>query len=129
MNTVRIRSSAVLTAYIQHRQFPAWTAFYIKKRDIVNDQFGLSNFNWKVDGVNYHILRTGCYPFVKYHCTKAPYENLQTQNLFYGSLKLINFGIPLVLYGLAGLMFANHREHIVVQGTKIELRFWYEETW
>ena len=129
MNTVRIKSSAVLTAYIKYRRYPAWTAFYIKQKDIVNDQFGLSHFNWKVDDVNYHILRTGCYPFVKYHCTKAPYADLKTENLFYGFLKVINLGIPLVLYGLAGLMLAKHREDVVVNGIQIELRFWYKETW
>lgn len=129
MNTVRIKSSAVLTAYIQHRRYPAWTAFYIKRRDIVNDQFGLSHFNWEVDDINYHILRTGCYPFVKYHCTKAPHADLATENLFYGILKAVNLGIPLVLYGLAGMMLAKHKENIVIKGINIELRFWYKETW
>ena len=95
----------------------------------MNDQFGLSHFNWNVDNINYHILRTGCYPFVKYHCTKAPYQNLEIDNIFYGALKVVNLGIPLVLYGLAGLMFARHKECILVEGKVIELKFWYKETW
>ena len=129
MSAARIKSSAVLTAYIKHRRYPAWTAFYINRKDIINDQFGLSHFNWKVDNINYHILRAGCYPFVKYHCTKAPYQNLEIDNIFYGALKVINLGIPLVLYGLAGLMFARHKECIHVEGKVIELKFWYKETW
>uniref|UniRef100_A0A9J8AJP7 Uncharacterized protein n=1 Tax=Cyprinus carpio carpio TaxID=630221 RepID=A0A9J8AJP7_CYPCA len=37
----------------------------LRYRDVINDQFA-----------NYPILWTGAFPFIKYHCTKAP---LQTQ--------------------------------------------------
>ena len=124
-----LKSSEVVSAYIRQRKYPSWTAFYMKQRDVVNDQFGQSHFNWNVDGINYHVLRTGCYPLIKFHCTKAPYSNLVIENIFYGVLKLINFGIPCFLYGISGIFLAKHKETVCIGGSKIELSFWYKETW
>lgn len=59
-----------------------------------NDQWGRSHFNWTLEsGTNYHILRAGCYPYMKYHCTKRPYDDLKFDDFFFRSLKVMNLGI------------------------------------
>ena len=47
---------------------------------------------FQVDGANYHILRTGCWPYIKYHCTKRPYEDLAFDDSLFRVLKVVNLG-------------------------------------
>lgn len=65
-----------------------------KWKDVSNDQWGESHFNWTLPdtGTNYHILRTGCYPYMKYHCTRRPYADLSVDNAFFKALKVLNLG-------------------------------------
>lgn len=63
-----------------------------KQSSVVNDQWGKSHFNWKVGNSNYHILRTGCYPYIKYHCTQRQEANLIVEDYFFRLIKLMNLG-------------------------------------
>ena len=37
----------------------------------------------QVDGVNYHVLRTGAFPFIKYHISRRPHQDLHLEDQFY----------------------------------------------
>ena len=63
----------------------------------MNDQFGLSHFNWEVGTTNYTVLRTGCFPFIKYHCIQRPHQDLQVEDKFYTALKLFNLGWYIIM--------------------------------
>lgn len=132
IETPRPKSSQVLEAYLKQRNCTAWTAFYVAQKDVENDLWGQSHFNFQVSkDCNYHVLRTGAYPFIKFHCTLRPRgQDLTVENHFYNFLKVINFGFPTLLYGLAGLLWANHRETVSIHGFEkpITLYFWYKET-
>ena len=124
------KSSEVLKQYLRQRNYPSWTAWYVPYSQVQNDYFSRSHFNFDVDGLNYHVLRTGAFPFIKFHCTrKSIDENLKFQDVFYTILKLLNFGFPTLLYGIAGLLWANHTEQVYMQNYHrfITLYFWYPE--
>ena len=86
----------------------------------------LSDIN-QVDGVNYHVLRTGAFPFIKYHISRRPCEDLQMEDIFYRVLKVLNFGFPTLMYGLAGLIMTKHTEVVMVKGKTVTIYFWYKE--
>ena len=90
---VKPKSSEVLTSYIKQTGEPPWTSYFVRYKDVINDQHGMSHFNWNVGRSNYTILRTGCFPFIKYHCTKSPIRDLKIEDVFYRVIKIINFGM------------------------------------
>lgn len=101
------RASEVLNAYLCQENYPHWTSYFVKYKDCVNDQFGSSYFvhscpqlagqeaqpQWR-----YLVLRTGCFPFMKYHCTRIHptceinHAQVRFQNHFFNLIKLINLG-------------------------------------
>ncbi|VVD03096.1 unnamed protein product [Leptidea sinapis] len=84
--------SEVLTAYLKQCNEPPWTSYFVKYKSVCNDQFGMSNFNWKVGSSNYQILRTGCFPYIKYHCSKKEEEDLSSSDRFMRFIKVANLG-------------------------------------
>ena len=40
-------------------------------------------FQFQVDGANYHVLRTGAFPFIKYHISRRPHQDLSLEDNFY----------------------------------------------
>lgn len=61
--------------------------------DVWNDQWGKSHFNWKAGSSNYHVLRTGCFPYIKYHCSKNKEQSLAVEDAFFRTVKVLNLGM------------------------------------
>ncbi|KAM9569153.1 uncharacterized protein C15orf61 homolog isoform 1-T1 [Salvelinus alpinus] len=123
----RPAASEVLTCHLLQRNLPSWTSFCVRYSVVTNDQFGRSNFNWAVQGVNYQILRTGCFPFIKYHCSKAPAQNLDYEDTFFSILKVINLGIPCFAYGMGCLMVITATETVQTSAGPVTVYFAFKE--
>ncbi|XP_050432458.1 uncharacterized protein C15orf61 homolog [Adelges cooleyi] len=121
------KASAVLTKYLEQSNEPPWTSFFIKYSSVNNDQHGLSHFNWKVGNSNYHILRSGCFPYIKYHCTKRPFENLSTEDSLFYVLKIINLGIPLLVYGISAIFMITYKEKVQTPEGEVYVYFLLKE--
>lgn len=77
------------------------TKIFLKYKDVKNDQWGKSHFNWTLDsGTNYHILRTGCFPYMKYHCSRRPIDDLKMEDVFFRAIKVVSLGKFIVLIRL-----------------------------
>ncbi|XP_008062872.1 uncharacterized protein C15orf61 homolog [Carlito syrichta] len=123
----RPRASEVLTRHLLQRRLPHWTSFLVPYRAVRNDQFGRSHFNCPVPGANYHVLRTGCFPFVKYHCSRAPWSDLAAQDRLFTALKALNLGIPTLLYGLSSWSFARVTETVHTSYGPVKIYFLNKE--
>jgi hypothetical protein len=116
-------ASEVLTQHIRQQGHPPWTSYFVSYKDVINDQFGLSHFNWKVDQANYHILRTGCFPFIKYHCSKRSHQDLSLENKIFTALKVLNLGLPTLAYGIAVCFLIKHKEIIKTRKGDVNIYF------
>lgn len=126
----RPAASEVLSVFLRQTSYPPWTSYFIRYRSIRDDHFAQSHFNFDVDGHNYHILRTGCYPFIKYHCTKRPEADLRFENAFFRLLKVANFGLPCLAYGVAAkfLLRKGYIERVKLKdGRVVEIYFLIKE--
>jgi hypothetical protein len=81
---------------------------YVPYSDVENDLWGKSHFNFKVEDENYHVLRTGAFPFIKFHCSKRNFQDLTIEDYFYRALKTLNFG------KIGSIYVHNYRCHILV---------------
>lgn len=93
----------------------------------MDDQWGKSHFNWPAGSSNYHILRTGCYPYIKYHCTKRVHEDLEIQDKFFRFIKVFNLGIPCLAYGIAATALITHEEVVHTPVGEVTIYFLYAE--
>lgn len=116
-------ASSVLTSHLRQRNLPHWTSYSVRYKNVVNDQWGRSHFNWTVDGVNYHILRTGCWPFIKYHVSRRPEADLSLDDVFFRVLKVANLGIPTLAYGIGCWMVISCSEDIVTDKGVVTIYF------
>ncbi|GMT28558.1 hypothetical protein PFISCL1PPCAC_19855, partial [Pristionchus fissidentatus] len=122
-------ASTVVSEYIKSRKYPMWTSFFLPYRFVQDDHFGSKHFNFAVDHVNYHVLRIGCFPFIKYHFTARNVEDLKTEDLIWRAITVVNLGIPCALYGLAATFLITQTDVIVVEGKKIPIHFLIKENW
>ncbi|KAI6178668.1 hypothetical protein M3Y98_00525700 [Aphelenchoides besseyi] len=123
----RPSASLVVKSYIRQRHFPSWTSFFLPYKYVQDDLFGEKHINLEVDGHNYHVLRIGCYPFVKYHCTQRPKQDLNFENQLYKAITVCNLGIPCLLYGVAAIFLIRHTEHLKIKNKEIPIHFLIKE--
>lgn len=113
-------SSTVLREFLIQRRLPHWTSYFVKYSDMKNDHHGLSHFNFEVNNKNYEILRTGCYPFVKYHCTATdPPNDLKWTNAIIRLAKISTLCLPCLVYGTAARFLITHDEVLKERNIKI----------
>ena len=117
------KASEVLTQHLRERGLPEWTSYFVRYKSVVNDNFAMSHFNWRVDGQNYHILRTGCFPFIKYHCSKRTWQDLKLENNILTLLKCLNLGIPTLAYGIAACFLIKHEEIVRTGNGDVKIYF------
>jgi len=112
--------SVMLQHFLIQRKLPYWTSFFVKYSDVKSDHHGKSHFNVLVQDPenpttvqNYEILRTGCYPYIKYHCTLTnPPNDLQFTNSVIRACKIGTLCLPCLLYGSAAVFLITHKEHV-----------------
>ncbi|KAJ8668583.1 hypothetical protein QAD02_010246 [Eretmocerus hayati] len=116
-------ASEVLTCYLEQQSEPPWTSYFVRYADVKNDQRGMSHFNWRVGSSNYHVLRTGCFPYIKYHCSRRPAQDLSFDDFFFRFIKTINLGIPTLMYGLAATQLIKHSEVVKTPNGEVTIFF------
>nr|XP_036213490.1 uncharacterized protein C15orf61 homolog isoform X3 [Bactrocera oleae] len=103
------KASELLTAYLKQCNEPPWTSYFVKFRDVENDQ-------------------RGCYPYMKYHCSKRAIQDLSMEDKFFRFLKVINLGLPMLFYGLAAIHLISHTELVhLPNGDRVPIYFLYAE--
>ncbi|CAG2121080.1 unnamed protein product [Medioppia subpectinata] len=112
-------SSDVLSAYLK-TQRPFWSSYFVRYKSVVNDQFGCSHFNWSVGDDNYHVLRIGCYPFIKYHCTRRTLQDLTLEDRLYTC-------VPSLMYGLSALFLAKVTQTVNTNKGEVVIYFYEKE--
>ncbi|KAA0199948.1 hypothetical protein FBUS_00143 [Fasciolopsis buskii] len=122
-----LKASKLLIYVLRQKGHPPWTAFYVRQWDVLDDLWGKSCFNFEVDKVNYQILRTACFPLIKYHCTRCGPVELKHVDRFYLFLKIVNLGVPTLIYGVAGLFLARRWELIHTPSGYVRIYMWYKE--
>merc|ERR1712136_403661 len=127
ISTDKPAASDVLKAFLQQRAYPHWTSYFVRYNQVIDDHRGQSSFNFLAGEHNYQILRTGCWPYIKYHCSKRHPEDLNLQDNLIYFLKITNFGIPCLLYGIAAIFLIRHFETVMVSNNRIYIYFLYKE--
>ncbi|CAF0918175.1 unnamed protein product, partial [Brachionus calyciflorus] len=127
--------SEVLNCYLRQQNYPPWTSYFVEQKHVINDQYKLTYFINNIDNNDYLILRTGCFPLIKYHCTKLSDKDKQYldsrfvnfQNSFFRLIKILNLGIPTLAYGIMGKCLITHSEVVKTPKGDVKIYFLIKE--
>ncbi|KAF8367366.1 hypothetical protein PRIPAC_85195 [Pristionchus pacificus] len=76
-----------------------------------------------------YLFRIGCFPYIKYHCTARPVEDLSKEDFFWRAITVANLGIPCILYGIAATCLISETEKVKVEQREIPIYFLIKENW
>lgn len=125
----RVPAERVLEACLRKQGLPWITSFFLDLDTC--DGHALrwrSHFRVQVEKANYNILHVGCFPFIKFHCTRAESaRSLVLDNILINCLKAINCGVPQIVYGCISWLLITRQETILVDGQILTVSFLRQE--
>jgi hypothetical protein len=105
------------------------SSFYLSYFSVKNDLFGKSVLYVKENGKIFKVYRTGCFPFIKFFCIlddNRCTKSLIKENYLLGALKVLNFGVSTLAYGIASIFLIRDSCFVTDDKTKSKVKIYFQ---